>query len=166
VRADRVPPRRRMRREAGALLVEALVAILLFSVAILGLVGLQVVAIGTVRDTHYRSEASYLANQLVGLMWTHLDRRTPDAAIDTFCAFAMSATLAPGCPVRVVGTPAILQAKADWLASVAKALPNADAAAQRVEVDAIDGKRVVVTLSWRAPQDVAPRRHVVTANVN
>jgi type IV pilus assembly protein PilV len=57
------------RKNAGIMLVEALVSILVFSIGILALVGMQAVAVKVSSDAKYRSDAALLANQLIGQMW-------------------------------------------------------------------------------------------------
>src|SRR5262249_17411534 len=49
--------------------IEALIAILIFSIGILAIVGMQGVAIKTVTQSKYRSEASFLANEVLSQMW-------------------------------------------------------------------------------------------------
>jgi type IV pilus assembly protein PilV len=60
--------------QRGAYLLEALIGILIFSLGILGIVGLQAQAIRFTNDSEYRAEAVYLANSLISQMWT--DDRT------------------------------------------------------------------------------------------
>jgi len=57
-------------RERGVMLIEALVAILIFSIGILAVVGMQAVAIKDVTAAKYRSEAAFLAQELLAQMWT------------------------------------------------------------------------------------------------
>ena len=57
------------RREGGVMLLEALIAILIFSIGILGLVAMQGLAISNVSDAQYRSDASFLANQIFANIW-------------------------------------------------------------------------------------------------
>ena len=57
-------------RERGVMLIEALVAILIFSIGILAVVGMQAVAIKDVTSAKYRSEAAFLAQELLAQMWT------------------------------------------------------------------------------------------------
>jgi type IV pilus assembly protein PilV len=57
-------------RERGVMLIEALVAILIFSIGILAVVGMQGVAIKDVTSAKYRSEAAFLAQELLAQMWT------------------------------------------------------------------------------------------------
>ena len=59
------------RQQEGAILLEGLIAILLFSMGILAIVGLQATAIKTVADSQYRLQASFLANRLVAQMWAN-----------------------------------------------------------------------------------------------
>lgn len=53
----------------GIVLLEALVAVLLFSMGVLALVGLQAAMMKNTEDAKYRSEASYIAQQTLGQVW-------------------------------------------------------------------------------------------------
>lgn len=57
-------------KQAGSMLIEAMVGILIFSMGILAIVGLQAASIKMSSDAKYRADASLLANQLIGQMWT------------------------------------------------------------------------------------------------
>ena len=57
------------KNEAGVMLIEALIGILIFSIGILALLGMQGAAIKNTTDARYRSEAAFLATQIVGQMW-------------------------------------------------------------------------------------------------
>ena len=59
--------------QQGVVLLEALIAILLFSMGILALVGLQAAMIKNTSDSKFRSEASYIAQQRIGVMWADPD---------------------------------------------------------------------------------------------
>lgn len=54
----------------GIVLLESLIAILIFSMGILSLVGLQAAMIQNTADARYRAEASFIAQQRLGEMWT------------------------------------------------------------------------------------------------
>lgn len=56
-------------RQRGASILEALIAILIFSGALLGLMGMQAASIRNVADAKYRSDASFLAQSIIGQMW-------------------------------------------------------------------------------------------------
>ncbi|WP_371323642.1 hypothetical protein VX159_14770 [Dechloromonas sp. ZY10] len=57
------------RRQQGVAILEALIAVLLFSFGILALVGLQASSMRLASDAKLRVDASYLANQKIGEMW-------------------------------------------------------------------------------------------------
>ena len=59
--------------QQGAVLLESLIAILLFSFGVLGLAGLQAAMIKNTADSKYRADASYIAQQKIGQMWTDPD---------------------------------------------------------------------------------------------
>jgi type IV pilus assembly protein PilV len=63
------PRRGRRGRQHGGLLIEALIAIMIFSIGILGMVGLQATAVQQSSEARYRSEAAQLVDLLVGEMW-------------------------------------------------------------------------------------------------
>lgn len=52
-------------------MLEGLIAILIFSMAILAVVGLQATAIAKGTESQYRADAAFLANQLIAQMWVH-----------------------------------------------------------------------------------------------
>jgi type IV pilus assembly protein PilV len=68
--------------QQGAFLLEALIGILIFSLGILGIVGLQAQAIRSTNDAEYRAEAVYLANSLISQMWAD-NRNTLKANYDS-----------------------------------------------------------------------------------
>lgn len=121
------------RAQDGMMLLEALLGILLFSIGILGLVGLQSVSIKNTTDARLRSEAGYLANQIVGRMWA--DR--PNLA-----NYAL--TTGTNC------SGAVAQLK-DWLCQVERSLPGITSAAATRPTIAVDTttNTVTVTLHWR-----------------
>lgn len=61
---------RAINKESGFSLLEVMIAVLIFSFGLLGLVGLQAVMIKSTTDAQYRATASYVAQQRLGQMWT------------------------------------------------------------------------------------------------
>lgn len=122
-------------KQQGSMLIEALVAILIFSMGILAIVGLQATSVKLSTDAKYRSDASLLANQLIGQMSV--------AAPDT-------ATLIAG-----FSSPN----GADYLTWVASSVqPNlpgvTGARLPTVAVVAVNAAtQVTVTLRWQAPSE-------------
>ena len=57
-------------QQSGVMLLEAMIAILVFSLGVLGIVGMQASAIAASRDAKYRTDAGLLANEIIGAMWS------------------------------------------------------------------------------------------------
>ncbi len=153
----RTRPTIRKKAQRGVMLIEALVAIAIFSFAILGIVGLQATAIRAVRDADYRAKASLFANQLVGRMW-----------IDRFNVptYALNADASGSCTAG--GNASANAAVTEWLDGLTDldnpgALPGAAQLRQRVVVGA--DNTVTLTLCWQAPQDTTPHNFSLTTQI-
>jgi type IV pilus assembly protein PilV len=55
--------------QRGVVLIEAMVAILLFSIGVLAVAGLQATMLRNTGDSKYRADASYIAQQKLGQMY-------------------------------------------------------------------------------------------------
>lgn len=55
--------------QQGMAILEALIAVVIFSMGILALVGLQASMLRNTADSKYRSNANYIAQQAVGNLW-------------------------------------------------------------------------------------------------
>jgi len=75
--------------QQGAVLIEAMVAILIFSLGVLAIVGLQGNMIKNVADSKYRSEASYIAQSLIARMWADPDNLATYIQTDTDISAAL-----------------------------------------------------------------------------
>lgn len=64
-----MPPSLPPRNAQGFVLIEALIAMLLFAFGILGLVGLQASLTRAASSAKYRADAAYLAQDLIGTLW-------------------------------------------------------------------------------------------------
>lgn len=85
------------RGQKGFMLLEAMIAIVIFSFGVLAIVGLQAVSIKQASQAKYRTQASFLANELIGQLW--VDRaaivsgyRVPDAWSNRVAAALPSGT--------------------------------------------------------------------------
>lgn len=56
--------------QQGVVLIEAMISILIFSMGVLAIVGLQAAMIKNTTDAKYRTDASYIAQQRIALMWS------------------------------------------------------------------------------------------------
>lgn len=136
-RPHRTPSRPR-RQQTGVMLLEALIAILIFSLGILAIIGLQAQSIRNSSEAKYRADASFLANQLIGYMWT-------DPA--NFAAYAHMPTGAVCEPTGSASTNTNVTA---WLANVRALLPGATDAMQSIAVDT-GTRQVTVRICWPSP---------------
>ena len=119
------------RRQRGFSLIEGLVAILIFSLGVLALVGLQANAIQQSTAAQYRSEATMLTNQLIGQMWT--SDRTPATLVTNYQT---------GGPLYNT-----------WLASVQGKLPGVAAFPPTVVPGAPGSGQFTITVLWKAPSE-------------
>ena len=90
--------------QGGFALIEALISIAIFSFALIGLVSLQSAAIASTTDAKMRSDASFLADQIIGQAWS--DRGN----------IANYNHLATGAPCTPGGAASINPAVLAWLA--------------------------------------------------
>jgi type IV pilus assembly protein PilV len=162
--------------QSGMALIEAMVAVLVFAVGVLAMIGMQTLAVKTASDAKYRADAAYLANQLIGQMWT-ADRISSSA--NFIRNYAYNCSTAGGCaPADASGpicawsggsngntTPAAVTA---WLAQLT-ILPNASSSTVMVSVvpnAPIFGTssqpdytyQVAIAICWQLPQDKAASR--------
>jgi len=134
-------------KQGGALLLEAMIAILLFSLGVLSLVGMQAMAVTNVSEAKYRTDASFYANQLIGQVWVNRD----NIADYEFAGGEPSPALEP------------------WLEQVTAALPGVEDNQPLIE---ISGSQVTVTIFWQSPEDAAkdpqpdPHQYSVTTTIN
>jgi prepilin-type N-terminal cleavage/methylation domain-containing protein len=131
-------------QQRGAMMLEALIGILIFSTGILALVGMQALSIKYVSDAKYRADASFLANQIIADMWVH-------RPVLANYAYAGSGTV----PSEISG----------WVASVQDALPGAASNLPIITIDTSTGA-VSVTVRWRPPNADAVSNHRTVAIVS
>ena len=146
--------------QRGSMLLEALIALLLFSMGILGLMGLQAIAVKNTADAKYRTEAAFLANQIIGQMWTENPANLP--------AYAHNPTTAGVCNfgggASANANVTAWLGNASTLGTVAGNLPGATSVRQQIIVGA--GNLVTVTICWQGPQEAAPHNYVAIAQIN
>jgi type IV pilus assembly protein PilV len=132
----------RLRRQGGIALLEALVAVVILALGLLGTIGLQARSYSALADSAMRAEATLAADRLVGIM-------NNDAANLAAYQVALGAA-----------APAAL---APWAAETAAAIPGARlrvavaAEAQRTRVD--------IEIRWRRRQGDDDSGHLVTAYI-
>lgn len=117
---------------SGFVLLEVLIAILIFSLGVVGLIGLQAISAKNSTDARYRSEAALLVNQLIGDMWV-TDRTIP--TLQTFNTNQSGYNT--------------------WLSSITSTLPGVVANSATAPTVTVDAAGVVsIAVYWIAPADV------------
>ncbi len=147
-------------------LIESMVAILLFSMGILALVGMYAAATSRTSDSQYRIEAANYTNRIIGQIWASVDRSSAANLTNTLLAFEHRAGDGD---CAFTGNASAHAAVAQWVADITASgagLPGADDTMQQILVDTANANRVTVTVCWRAPSDAIAHRHVVVANIN
>lgn len=133
-----------MRKQGGVALLEALIAVVLLAIGLLGTVGMQARSYAAISDAGMRAEATIAADRLVGIMnndFPHIDEYaitkanngTPGAALAPWLKDTQAAI--PGAGVDVVVTPGATQAQVD------------------------------ITITWARRKGDEPNRHAVTAYI-
>ncbi len=74
------------RRQAGMTLIEVLIAVVLFSFGLIGLVALQARAVQHQMSAEDSTRAALLANEIVSTMWTSGTVALPTAVVDAWDA--------------------------------------------------------------------------------
>ena len=138
-------PRAALRRQSGSYLLEGLIAILIFSFGILGLIGLLGSSIRITNDARYRSEVANLAGAMIADMWT-------------MTAAQMDNQFGPGKPKLIEW-----QDKARALLPVPAANPpTVDLAQPGLSPQS---RTVVVTVYWQLPGETELHQHLMTAQI-
>ena len=140
--------RSRQRRvpQDGSALLEALIAILIFSFGVLGLIGILAASVRATNDARYRAEAANLANAVIGDMWAT-------------AATELDPQFGPGGPKLVA-----------WQNYVASQLPSANGANVPL-VDLVQpglstqSRSVVVTVFWQMPGETIRHQVLITAQI-
>ncbi len=159
-------------RQHGVFLIEALVAILIFSIGILGMLAMGGTAIGAQTDARFRTDAAGLAEDLASDIVLNVARNTA-AAFQASLASYEHQPVGVDCTFSgpaAAGNP-IVDA---WLLRVGTVgpglpgLPNATAATQQITVapTAAGFNRVQITICWQAASDPVMRHHTLVTYVN
>ncbi|TXG85809.1 MAG: type IV pilus modification protein PilV [Rhodocyclaceae bacterium] len=169
------------KQQEGVMLLEALIAIVIFSLGVLGVVGMQASAVSTVQDAKYRTDAGLLANELLGMMWAQQSQqeiggKSPGQRLREAFEGDGSGGVTDGAQYTA------------WLARVASTLPGVAAAPPLVVVgrtsvcdftntadsqlglaalnnQAATSTRVCVVIRWQTPKETSPRNYRVVVDI-
>lgn len=145
------------RKQQGSMLLEALISILIFSIGILAIIGLQATSIKMSSDAKYRTDASMLANQQLALMWGDMASATTATTAGTPTPFD---------PLEFVSYASGGTNFNPWYTNIASRLPNASAAIATTTILSCNNNPcpaspasvlqttrtdVILTINWQAP---------------
>ncbi len=110
----------KQRRQRGVALIEALIAVLIFSFGVLGLIGLESAAINISVDAEDRNRATVLANDIASAMWlNNLNGAISVTPWQTACTTSSQPVYLPNChiapPALVGGTTNTYTITITWL---------------------------------------------------
>jgi type IV pilus assembly protein PilV len=138
------------KKQKGSMLLEALIAILIFSMGILALMGMQATAINTVSESKYRSDAGFLVNRIIGQIWA--DR----ANIGTYA-----------CNPCTTGNGNVdTRAWVTEIQSGALQLPGVTDAVNQPTITLGASNQVQIQVFWQSPNSPVPRNHLVISYIN
>ncbi len=146
------------RSQSGVMLLEAVIAILIFSLGVLGVLGMQAMSISASRDAKYRADATLLAGEVLGKMWAG-DRRG-EVLKQRFVGdgAAGSGTDYVAWKSRVVS---ILPGVESDALPVISITPGAYDAVHKFSTASV----VTVTVYWRAPNDQVRHQYQIIARI-
>ena len=131
--------------QRGSYLLETLIAVLIISFGILGLIAALGNSIRATNDARYRTEAANLASAMIADMWT-----TTAAQLDA--QFGSSGTKL-----------------SSWQTKAASLLPNAASNPPQVDLTqpgiSTQSRTVVVTVFWQLPGATELHQYVLTAQI-
>lgn len=154
------------RHQEGIVLLEAMIAIVIFAIGVLGLVGLQASSAKEATNAKYRTDASLLVDQLVGKMWAN--NRDPVRLAQDFAS--------PDGPeyLKWVGATnqlgSVLRAMPRKTGTGATPLPTVVITGMNGNTPVVSGTaptstRVKVTLYWQAPYEDTQHQYSVITQI-
>jgi type IV pilus assembly protein PilV len=127
-------------KQSGVMLLEALLALLIFSMGILAIVGMQATAVQDMGEAKYRTDAAFLANQIIADMWSNSTN---------LADYEYGGSGAPPAQIH------------DWAVSVQDRLPGVSVASgsNLPIIELGPDNSVSVTVRWQQGRDVGADAH-------
>lgn len=152
-------------KQQGFMLMEALIALLIFTMGILAVIGMQARSIAQTMEARYRVDAAFLGNQILSQMWADGGASLNYANITGYqCSPCLSTS----------GGNATTQA---WVAQIQSVnsqsayLPGVTNTANQptISVNSLGttppAYQVTVTLSWKSPQGGTTHSYTTMAQI-
>lgn len=146
---------KRRSSSTGVALIEVLIALLLFAIGILGVVGLQASMLHAQTDSKVRADAANLVDELTALMWADMGK---------------PANLANLAQYKAAGCAGNLNCNG-WLTKLRSTLPSGtldDLSFDETITDAADASYGLVTVKvgWTMPSGGPPHSYSATFNIS
>jgi type IV pilus assembly protein PilV len=159
--------------ETGFFLIEAMVAVLIFALGILGMVAMGSAAVGAQSDARYRTDAEALTDEMASTIALSVDRSSDAALQASVLTFQHQPTGAPascafsGAP-SAVASVGIWAGRAYTVGAGLPGLPGADATEQQILVTSTAQvkNQVQITVCWKSPTDSVARHNTLTTYIN
>ena len=133
--------------QRGTTLIETLVALLVLSIGLLGVAGLQLTSLRNNRSAHLRSQAQVMAYDITDRM-----RANRDIAIDGSYNIAIGAVGTAG---TLVGDDLVR-----WKETLANSLPGGDGSVQVVNTNV-----VLITVQWTDQMSATPQQFTTRTRI-
>jgi len=148
-----IPPRRlassspgaaRWRRQGGIALLEAMLAIVILGIGLLGTVGLQARAYSALSDAGMRAEATLAAEKLIGVI---------NSDVPNISQYNLAEGAAPNTQLSA------------WATETRKNIPGAVLSVQVQDQPAQNRYQVDISIRWQRKAKSEPNRHHVTSYI-
>ncbi|WP_290644701.1 type IV pilus modification protein PilV [Aquabacterium sp.] len=149
-------PARSQSAQTGVMLLEAMVAILIFSLGVLSVIQLQAVSIKQATGAEYRSMAALLANDVISRMWA--SDKTANALQTNFSSSTAGASYTQWLStVRNSGLPNVSSDKST--------LPTVTFTTIPATASGPASSRAEVTVFWQEPGDTTTHSYIAVAQL-
>lgn len=154
------------KHQHGVMLIEALIGLLIFSVGILAMIGMQATAFSASADAKNRSDAAAFANEIISTIWMSVDRSSDANIVTSLNNFQLN-TGGSDCAYSGGQSDNTNTVLTQWVSDVTSTtgLLGATTAMQQIAVNTGSQNRVSVTVCWQTPQDARARKHQVITYV-
>jgi type IV pilus assembly protein PilV len=132
------------RRQGGIALLEAMLAVVILGIGLLGTVGLQARAYASLSDAGMRAEATLAAEKLIGVI---------NADLPNILLYNVAAGATPNDQLQ------------PWVEETKRNIPGAIVAVALVDQPTLNRYQVDVTINWRRKANSEANRHHVTAYI-
>lgn len=129
--------------QQGFTLLESLIAMLIFSIGVLSIVGLAGTSVRNTAAAKYRTDASLQADQIIGKMW--MGSKSNGNLIANYSSPS--------------GAQYLL-----WKNTVSAALPVPATSPPTIAIDT--NNAVTITIYWQAPGDASVHNYTTVARIN